>query len=52
MSQQAVAEKIVAKFGVTTIKETPMVAGLRLERFDADKADVEAFFRSLMGHMI
>ena len=30
MSQQAVAEKIVAKFGVTPNKETPMVIGLNL----------------------
>ena len=31
MSQQAAAEKIVAKFGDTQNKETPMVVGLKLE---------------------
>ena len=49
MSKQAVAEKIVAKFGVTQFKETPMVVGLKLEQFDADGPDVEEPFRSLVG---
>ena len=49
MSQQAVAEKIVAKFGVTQNEETPMVVGLKLEQFDADEPDVEEPFRSLVG---
>ena len=31
MSQQAVPEKIVAKFDVTQNKETPMIVGLKLE---------------------
>ena len=52
MSQQAVAEKIVAKFGVTQNKETPMVIGLKLEQFDADEPDVEEPFRSLVGHLM
>ena len=49
MSQQAVAEKIVAKFGVTQNKETPMVVGLKLEQFDTNEPDVEEPFRSLVG---
>ena len=51
MSQQAVAEKIVAKFGVTQNKEMLMVVGLKLEQFDADEPDVEEPFRSLVGHL-
>ena len=50
MSQQAVAEKIVAKFGVTQNK--PMVVGLKLEQFDEDEPDVEEPFRSLVGHLV
>ena len=52
MSQQAVAEKIVAKFGVTQNKETPMVVGLKLEQFNADEPDVDEPFRSLVGHLM
>ena len=52
MSQQAVAEKIVVKFGVTQNKETLMVVGLKLEQFDADDPDVEEPFRSLVGHLM
>ena len=52
MSQQAIAEKIVAKFGVTQNKETPMVVGLKLEQFDADEPDVEEPFRSFVGHLM
>ena len=52
MSQQAVAEKIVAKFGVTQNKETPMVVGLKLEQFNADETDVEEPLRSLVGHLM
>ena len=52
MSQQAVAEKIVTKFGVTQNKETPMVVGLKLEQFDADEPDVEEPFPSLVGHLM
>ena len=52
MLQQAVTEKIVAKFGVTQNKETPMVVGLRLEQFNADEPDVEEPFRSLVGHLM
>ena len=52
MSQQAVAEKIVAKFSVTQNKDTPMVVGLKLEQFDADEPDVEEPFRSLVGHLM
>ena len=52
MSRQAVAEKIVAKFGVTRNKETPMVVGLKLEQFDADEPDMEEPFRSFVGHLM
>ena len=52
MSQQAVAENIVAKFGVTQNKETPMVVGLKLEKFNADEPDVEEPFQSLVGHLM
>ena len=52
MSQQVVAETIVAKFGVTQNKETPMVVGLKLEQFNADEPDVEEPFRSLVGHLM
>ena len=52
MSQQAVAEKIVAKFGVTQNEETPMVVGLKREQFGADEPDVEEPFRSLGGHLM
>ena len=52
MSQQAVAENLDAKFGVTQNKETPMVVGLKLEQFGADEPDVEDPFRSLVGHLM
>lgn len=52
ISQQSVAEQMVAKFGVTTNKETPMVVGLKLEQFDSDEPDVEEPFRSLVGHLM
>ena len=52
MSQQAVAEKIVANFGVTQNKETPMVVGLKLEQFDANEPNVEKPFRSLVDHLM
>ena len=52
MSQQAVAENIVAKFGVTQNKETPMAVGLKLEKFNADEPDVEEPFQSLVGHLM
>ena len=53
MPQQAVAEKIVAKFCVTQNKETSMVVGLKLdEHFDADDPDVGEPFRSLVGHLM
>ena len=52
-SQQAVAEKIVAKFGITPNKETPIiVVGLTLEQFEADETDVEEPFRSLLGPLM
>ena len=51
ISQQASAEKIVAKFGVTRGKPTPMVIGLRLVEFDQEEAEVEKPFRSLAGHL-
>ena len=52
MSQQAVAEMIVAEFGVTQNEETPMIVGLKVEQFDADEPDVEEPFRSLVGHLM
>ena len=52
ISQQASAEKIVAKFGVTRDKLIPMVVGLRLDEFDQEEAEVEEPFRSLVGHLI
>ena len=44
ISQQASAEKIVAKFGVTRGKLTPMVVRLRLDEFDQEEAEVEEPF--------
>ena len=52
ISQHASAEKIVAKFGVTRGKPTPMVVGLRLDEFDQEEAEVEEPFRSLVGHLM
>ena len=51
-SQQAFAEKIVAKFGVTRGKPNPMVVGLKLDEFDREKAEVEKSFRSPVGHLM
>ena len=52
ISQHASTEKIVAKFGVTRGKPTPMVVGLRLDEFDQEEAEVEEPFRSLVGHLM
>ena len=53
ISHQTVAETIVAKFGVTRNKETPMVVvGLRLDDFDPTEPDVDKPFRSLVGHLM
>ena len=52
ISQQAPAETIVAKFGVTRGKPTPMVVGLRLDELDQGEAEVEEPFRSLVGHLM
>ena len=52
ISQQASAEKIVAKFGATRGKPTPMVVRLRLDEFDQEEAEVEQSFRSLVGHLM
>ena len=41
ISQQASAEEIVAKFGVTRGKLTPMVVGLKLGESDQEEAEVE-----------
>ena len=43
---------MVAKFGVTRNKETPMVVGLRLDHFDPTEPDVDKPFRSLVGHLM
>lgn len=52
ISQQAVAEQVVAKFGVTKNKDTPMVIGLKLEEFDPEEPNVDNPFRSLVGHLM
>ena len=52
ISQQASAEKIVAKFGLACGKPTPMVVGLRLDEFDKEEAEVEEPFRLLVGHLM
>ena len=52
ISQQASAEEIVAKVGVTCGKPTPMVLGLRLDEFDQEEAEVEEPFRSVGGHLM
>ena len=52
ISQQASAEKILAKFGVTRGKPTHMVVGLRLDEFDQEEAEVQEPFRSLVGYLI
>ena len=52
ISQQAVAEKMVEKFGVSRNKETPMAVDLRLHVFDPAEPDVEQPFRSLVGHLM
>ena len=43
---------MVAKFGVTRNKETPLVVGLRLDDFDPTEPDVDKPFRSLVGHLM
>ena len=50
--QQAVAESVVAKFGVTSNRDTPMSVGLKLEDFDPDEPNVKEPFRSLVGHLM
>ena len=52
ISQQAVAENIVAKFGVTSNRDTPMSVGLKLEDFDPDEPNVTEPFRSLVVHLM
>ncbi|CAB1119976.1 unnamed protein product [Ectocarpus sp. CCAP 1310/34] len=52
LSQQTYATNMVAKFGVTRNKETPMAVGVKLEEFDACEPDVEEPFRSLVGHLM
>ena len=52
ISQQAVAEKIVAKFGVTSNRDTPMMVGLKLDEFDNNEPNVSEPFRSLVGHLM
>ena len=52
ISQQTVAETMVAKFGVFRNKETSMVVGLRLDDFDPTELDVDKPFRSLVGHLM
>ena len=44
ISQQASAEKIVAKFGVTRGKPTPMVVGLRIDESDQEEAELRSRF--------
>ena len=52
ISQQAVAESVVAKFGVTSNRDTPMSMGLKLEEFDPDEPNVTEPFRSIVGHLM
>ena len=52
MSQQVLAEGIVAKFGVTRGKSIPMAVDLKLHRFDRIESDVDEPFRSLVGHLM
>ena len=52
LSQPAFAKSLVAKFGVTRGKETPMAVGVKLEEFVAREPDVHGPFRSLVGHLI
>ena len=52
LSRKAFAEHLVAKFGVTRNKETPIAVGLKLEDFDEHEPDVHKPFRSLVGHLM
>ena len=52
ISQQVFVEDLVAKFGVTRGKSTPMVVDLKLHEFDKDEPDADETFRSLIGHSI
>lgn len=53
MSQQAVAEKLIAKFGVSVNKDAPiMVVGMKFEEFDCAEPDVEGPLRSLVDHLL
>ena len=52
ISQQVFAEGLVAQFGVTRDKSTPMVVDLKLHEFDRDEPDVDEPFRSLVGHVM
>ena len=52
LSQKAFAETLVAKFGVTRNKETPIAVGVKLEDFDAHEPDVHKPFRSLVEHLM
>ena len=46
------AEGLVAKFGVTRGKNTPMVVDLKLHESDKDEPDVDEPFRSSVGHLM
>lgn len=52
ISQQAVAEAMVAKFGVTQSQDTPMAVGVKLYELDPEEPDVSEPFRSLVGHLM
>ena len=52
LSQQAFAENLVAKFGVTRNRETPVTVGVKLEDFDACEPDVHESFRILVEHLM
>ena len=52
LSQQVFAENLVAKFGVTHNKETPMAVEVKLEEFDAREPNVREPFRLLVGHLM
>ncbi|CAB1108324.1 unnamed protein product [Ectocarpus sp. CCAP 1310/34] len=52
ISQQAVAEKMVAKLDVIQNKSTLMAFGFQLDESDPAEPDVDEPFRSLVGHLV
>ncbi|CAM9222988.1 unnamed protein product [Scytosiphon promiscuus] len=52
ISQQAMADNIVAKFGVISNRDNQMSVGLKLEGFRPDEPKKTEPFRSLVGHLM